>query len=105
MRPCEKTFDEWREFYFSTEPKSDNWKEALDNMRLTAKYSEDWQEYSRILDYDGFPINHPEVVIATNGIFFAPIKSKIEKCSFFVKIIKVICAIIYFRPMSMIKTA
>jgi len=72
MKSHEKNFDEWHKFYLVTSPKSEEWYEALDGMHETAACSEDWQELHRALIYDGFPINHPEVVICTNGILIAP---------------------------------
>lgn len=72
MNPHSKSFEEWRLLHIDSEPRSRQWWETLDNMRITARYSDDWIEYARILEYDGFPVNHPEYVIATNGILFAP---------------------------------
>jgi hypothetical protein len=53
--------------------------EILDNMRITAKSSEDWQTYFDDLCYEGFPLNHPEIAIATNGILMAPRKADLER--------------------------
>ncbi len=73
MDPNLRSFDKWLDIFFSSERESDEWWDAFDALPITAKTSEHWQEITRILiNCEMYPLNHPAVVIATNGILMAP---------------------------------
>lgn len=79
MRPHECTFDQWRELYFVLPHKFQR-DEALDNMRITARWKEDWSELFRIAtEEEGLSPGHPFAAICSNGIGLAPSMNDVPK--------------------------
>lgn len=79
-KPHECSFDEWRTMYFSFPGPCAEREEVLDNMRLTARWKEDWSELFHIAtEEEGLSPGHPFAAICSNGIGFAPSANDVPK--------------------------
>jgi hypothetical protein len=64
-------FQMFEALYFKAEDRSEDHYRGLEGMCMYAQTKEDFRHLFRILEFEGYQVVHPQVVICTTGMLFA----------------------------------